>query len=540
MPGVRAAAALLLLLAAAGASAGPMLEKYAAELQACGLESPHGAAMGELTACGVKIGHARRLLTELEQEPPPPARQPQQQLSVAQLEQQIAQLKQQGQQKPQQGQQQQQKAPQSPPNAGLQQRAPSSNRIRGPARAKPCANKPCQNGAMCTNVRSKDGSKPYTCVCKDGWEGPDCATKQASIHLDASMIQKTEDGPLVTPMLRDGKPLEGFAETAPSFPMTSEHVLIELENTGDLALDFQTPVLITENKAVVSPALVGKGRKGGRLGAAKTEGADSAKLKRMSPKRKIEVDHHCLAPGKSSKVMMVVNFANNMNVTFGWTMTCEASAPKGLTVIMKDFDGGKVYEKGAVSPLFSATGKAHVTQTPHFFLNFFATLVCASRSADTDLRAQYTATTDQNTTSFIMFACDPSKVKSKGKVKKGCKNPIAMNAPKIRSDDREVASPIIVGRAAKGGMVDLATEVAVRHNCHGFGTVRVTLTLNFKSFNPVELTWVKSCGGGRPKGLVIQQGGADVVSDGMVKQEWQRGMPTGAYVIIGEVKICDF
>ena len=299
------------------------------------------------------------------------AQQPQQQLSVEQLEQQIAQLKQQGQgqQQPQQGQGQQ-KAQQSPPNAGLQQRAPSSNRIRGPARAKPCANKPCQNGAMCTNVRSKDGSKPYTCVCKDGWEGPDCATKQASIHLDASMIQKTEDGPLVTPMLRDGKPLEGFAETAPSFPMTSEHVLIELENTGDLALDFQTPVLITENKAVVSPALVGKGRKGGRLGAAKTEGADSGKLKRMSPKRKIEVDHHCLAPGKSSKVMMVVNFANNMNVTFGWTMTCEASAPKGLTVIMKDFDGGKVYEKGAVNPLFSATGKAHVTQTPHFFSTF--------------------------------------------------------------------------------------------------------------------------------------------------------------------------
>ena len=34
-----------------------------------------------------------------------------------------------------------------------------------------------ENGAMCTNVRSKDGSKPYTCVCKDGWEWPDCATK---------------------------------------------------------------------------------------------------------------------------------------------------------------------------------------------------------------------------------------------------------------------------------------------------------------------------------------------------------------------------
>ena len=49
-------------------------------------------------------------------------------------------------------------------------------------------------------------------------------------------------------------------------------VYFELENTGDLALDFQTPVLITENKAVVSPALVGKGRKGGRLGAAKSTG----------------------------------------------------------------------------------------------------------------------------------------------------------------------------------------------------------------------------------------------------------------------------
>ena len=60
---MRVAAALI--LAAVGASAGPMLEKYAAELQACGLESPHGAAMGELTACGVKIGHARRLLKEL-------------------------------------------------------------------------------------------------------------------------------------------------------------------------------------------------------------------------------------------------------------------------------------------------------------------------------------------------------------------------------------------------------------------------------------------------------------------------------------------
>ena len=147
------------------------------------------------------------------------------------------------------------------------------------------------------------------------------------------------------------------------------------------------------------------------------------------------------------------------------------------------------------------------------------------------------------TACVFSFACDPKDVKNKGKAKmNGCPNPISMNRPKVISDYTAVASPAIIGSAAKGGMVDLATEVSVKHNCHDFGEAGLSLTLNFKGYDPITLAWKVSCGGGKAKGLTVTLGNgpqaAEVVTNGVVASEWVRD--SSMSVIDGDTKFTAF
>eukprot|EP01043_Picozoa_sp_COSAG02_P017977 COSAG02_NODE_827_length_16704_cov_8.649322_2_plen_1056_part_00 len=388
------------------------------------------------------------------------------------------------------------------PQPVQQQRMPAANnRMRGPARAKPCNNKPCLNGATCTNVRSKSGN-PYTCVCKKGWEGDQCQTEQTSLHLDVDLMYKAEGGDKVRQSaVVDGKVQAGFDAPDLGYAVSSEKVIVTLANKGELPLDFKQPILVPEHPEIVSPALIGGARKGGRLGrgddseAAKNEKANGKdKKKSLSPTKALSITHNCLHPGKSSKVQLILQFQSG-NVTFGWTVTCPKVASDGLTIVMKGMEE-KVYEKGVVNKWFSPT-------------------------ADTP----YSAQGSQNVTSFILFACDPKQAVGKGKgKKKGCPKPISMNRPTVKSDYTAAASPVIIGQGAKGGTVDLATEVAVKHNCHGVGDAGITLTLNFKGYEPIVLSWSVSCYGGRAKGLTMTLGSgkdaSEVVTDGVAVPAW--------------------
>ena len=108
-----------------------------------------------------------------------------------------------------------------------------------------------------------------------------------------------------------------------------------------------------------------------------------------------------------------------------------------------------------------------------------------------------------------------------------------MNRPKVKTDYTAAASPVIIGQAAKGGTVDLATEVTVKHNCHDFGDAGITLTLNFKSYDPIVLSWRVSCYGGQPKGLTVTVGGdqaGEVVTDGVAAPAWA---PDTSQTVIG-------
>ena len=390
----------------------------------------------------------------------------------------------------------------------------TAQRTRGPARAKPCNNKPCKNDAVCTNVRSKSGN-PYTCVCKKGWEGDTCEEKQMSLHLNADLVYKGEDGEQVRQSaMVDGVVQPDFSEEGQvRYAVSQDTVRVTLTNTGELPLDFKQPALIAEHPDVISPALVGAARKGGRLGRADDKGGkDSGKGKKMKATKDLSIRHNCVIPGKSSKVMLVLQFQSG-NVTLGWTVQCPKAATTGLTIVMKGMED-KVYTGGNVNPNFSPTANT-----------------------------LYRAEVSKNVTSFILFACDPKEVRSKGKGgKKGCPHPISMNRPKVVSDDLRAASPVVIGQAAKGGTVDLATEVAVKHNCHNFGTPRITLTLNFKSYDPITLHWEVSCGGGKPTGLTITQSqgpaAPEIVANGEVKSEWARD--ESVTVIGGDAKFTAF
>ena len=141
--------------------------------------------------------------------------------------------------------------------------AQKQQRMPGPARAKPCAAKPCKNKSVCANVRDKSGSA-FTCVCKAGWEGTMCETSlktaagKAKLHLDAGIEFKSGTGGerVSEKAVLDGAAQAGFSEDDASFVVDTDHVKITLKNVGELPLDFKQPALISQHPEVISPTLV--------------------------------------------------------------------------------------------------------------------------------------------------------------------------------------------------------------------------------------------------------------------------------------------
>lgn len=95
----------------------------------------------------------------------------------------------------------------------------------------------------------------------------------------------------------------------------------------------------------------------------------------MDASKMLSINHNCLKPGKTSKVMLVLQFgkytsdphrtwiprdvsdrllvvAASGNLTFGWSVTCPKAASKGLTIVMKGMDD-KIFTAGNVNPSFS-------------------------------------------------------------------------------------------------------------------------------------------------------------------------------------------
>ena len=350
-------------------------------------------------------------------------------------------------------------------------------------KSRPCDVAPCKNGATCTNMRA--GRKKvhggqrlqYTCVCAQGFEGQDCAQQQRSVHVNIELLTSGGSEAVVV----DGATTPEFDKDKPSFEVAADRVRLSMTNIDAAAkrVNFKQPVVVTDHPEMLSPSFVGQARYGGMLNAHPGLGQDTDDPEDLhAAARVLVIEHRCLKAG-SGRIAISIPFSNGFNATFGWVKTCSQDAPAKINVKRTGIDGSlvAVFSDGNLDPSFDAA-----MDLPQLF------------------------ETRENATTFILSAI-PSQSK-RDHVS------VTMKRPAIRTD-YPAANPVLTGKGAKGATISSDVDITVKHNCHqNVGMVGVTLALSFASYSSINLSWKVNCGGGTPRGLIVESGGSVAVDDG--------------------------